>query len=983
MQRDGWILVEDRFDPQQLHRQETLFTVGNGYLGTRGSFEEGYPQAWPATFVNGVYDDVPIAHTELVNCPDWLPLTIRVDGERFRLDRGRVLSYQRRLDLRRGVLTRDVGWHSPSGQRVDLRFERFASLARPHTMGLRVEITPQDSEIEVEVQASLNGHPHNLGTMHWQQPEEGSEDGAVWLRTTTRHTDTELAMAARVEASVWTSGASQRTYTAPGQIEAVGCPGYPTLTANLRVEPEGTVRLDKLVAVYTSRDSAQKDSYGAGVEPDTLDRALETLRGLANYDELRAAHQAAWAERWDVADVIIEGSPRDQLAVRYSLFQTMIAAPRRDDRVSIPPKTLSGFAYRGHIFWDTEIFIVPFFIHTWPEVARCLLGYRYHTLPAARRKAEEMGLEGAMYPWESGATGREVTPKWVPDPRGEELIRIWAGDIEQHITSDVAYAVWHYWRATGDDAWMRDYGAEIMLDTAVFWGSRVEYDAQRGRYLITDVIGPDEYHDHVDNNFYTNRLVQWHLKRALEALSWLRREHPERATALEDRLDLTSERLAHWADVIGCIFLSHDPETGLIEQFEGFFDLEDVDLEAYEPRQRSMHAILGIEGANEAQVLKQPDVLMLLFLLRRQYDRETLEVNWDYYAPRTDHTYGSSLGPVIHTVLACKLDRVDEAYEHFCRAAYTDLKDLRGNTRDGIHAAAAAGTWQAVVFGFGGLEITAHGPVVQPRLPEGWTRLKFGLQHRGQWYDFDLKPLEVNEHGLAESNHQSTCPALRGVIFDLDGVLTDTAELHYLAWKRLAEKEGIPFDRQTNERLRGVSRRESLLIILGDRPASERELEEMMALKNGYYQDSLEGLDRTSFLPGSVALLKQVRAAGLKVAVASASKNARQVISKLEIDELVDAVSDGHSVERQKPAPDLFVHAANQLGLTPEECVVLEDAEAGVRAALAAGAWTVGVGPRERVGEADVVLSDLESVNWRGLRARLCQAARKAKTERF
>ena len=980
MQRDDWILVEDRFDPEHLHRQETLFTVGNGYLGTRGSFEEGYPQAWPATFVNGVYDDVPIAHTELVNCPDWLPLTIRVDGERFRLDRGRVLSYQRRLDLGRGVLTRDVGWRSPSGQRVDLRFERFASLAQPHTMGLRVEITARDSEIEVEVQSGLNGYPHNLGTMHWQQPEEGSEDGAVWLRTTTRHTDTELAMAARVDTSVSTSGASQRTYIAPGQIEAVGCPGYPTLTVHLRVEPERTVRLDKLVAVYTSRDPAEKDSYGAGVEPDALDRALETLRGLANYDGLRAAHEAAWDERWDVADVIIEGCPQDQLAVRYNLFQIIIAAPRRDDQVSIPPKTLSGFAYRGHVFWDTEIFIVPFFIHTWPEVARCLLGYRYHTLPAARRKAEEMGLEGAMYPWESGATGREVTPKWVPGPRGEELVRIWAGDIEQHITSDVAYAVWRYWRATGDDAWMRDYGAEIMLDTAVFWGSRVEYDARRGRYLITDVIGPDEYHDHVDNNFYTNRLVQWHLKRALEALAWLRREHPEQATALEDRLDLTSERLAHWADVIGCIFLSHDPETGLIEQFEGFFDLEDVDLEAYEPRQRSMHTILGIEGTNQSQVLKQPDVLMLLFLLRRQYDRETLEVNWDYYAPRTDHTYGSSLGPVVHAILACELERPEEAYEHFQRAAFVDLDDLRGNTRDGIHAAAAGGVWQTLVFGFGGVHLTSDGPVAEPCLPATWTRLKFRLLHRGQWYDFDLGQSEGGDEKPGVRAQALPGPDVDAVIFDLDGVLTDTSEFHYLAWKRLAEEEGIPFDRRTNERLRGVSRRESLSIILGDRQVSEREMHEMMARKNAYYQRYLEDLGRDNLLPGALNLLKEVRAAGLKVAVASASKNARTVIDKLGFDGLVDAVSDGYSVERQKPAPDLFEHAAGQLGVPPERCVVMEDAAAGVQAALAAGSWVVGIGPRERVGEADVVLSDLESVDWDGLRARLSQAAQKAKT---
>jgi len=696
---------------------------------------------------------------------------------------------------------------------------------------------------------------------------------------------------------------------------------------------------------------------------DKLDELLERRLG---YEDLLAAHVAAWGDVWEASDVVIEGDPKAQLAVRFNLFHLLAAAPRHDDRASIPAKTLSGFGYRGHVFWDTDIFAVPFLTFTQPALARNLLTYRYHTLPGARRKAKAAGYEGAMFAWESADTGDEVTPRWVPDPTGQNLVRIWPGDIELHISADVAHAVWHYWQVTGDEEWMRHYGARIILETAVFWGSRAEWNPARGCYELRDVIGPDEYHEHVNNNAFTNRMVQWHLATALEVLAWLRRQDPHRAAELERQLDLTPERLKRWADVVGCLFVPHDPESGLIEQFEGFFDLEDVNLADYEPRTRSMQAILGIEGANRAQVIKQPDVLMLLYLLREHYDQETLRVNWEYYAPRTDHTYGSSLGPAVHAILACELGRSEEAYAHFMRAALVDLEDLRDNAADGIHAGSAGGVWQALVFGFGGVRLTEAGPVANPRLPPGWARLKFRLRYRGQWYDFDLQP---------PASKTQQVPDIRGVIFDLDGVLTDTSEYHYLAWKRLADEEGIPFDRQANEALRGIPRRESLLLILGDRPATEEQIQEMTTRKNRYYQELIAGVTPANLLPGVTVLLDELRAAGVKIAVASASKNAQAVIERLGIGDRVDAVADGYSVERQKPAPDLFLHAAQRLGLTPEQCVVVEDAAAGVEAAKAAGMWAVGLGPVERVGAAHVVLPSLEGVHWADLRARLSRAA--------
>lgn len=342
---------------------------------------------------------------------------------------------------------------------------------------------------------------------------------------------------------------------------------------------------------------------------------------------------------------------------------------------------------------------------------------------------------------------RRSYPRWVTGAGGE-LVRIWCGDIELHINADVAYAVWHYWQATDDNDWMRSRGAEIILDTAVFWGSRVEWNGDRRCYEIRDVIGPDENHERVDNNTFTNRMAQWHLEIALSVLKWLREYDSQGAAELERRLDLTPERLKRWAHIVRHMLVLHDSETDLIEQFDGFFNLEDVNWADYESRTKSMQAILGIEGANQRQVLKQPDVLMLLYLLREsalqtrlslsEY-QHTLTTNWDYYTPRTDHTYGSSLGPAIQAILACNLDKSAEAYEHFMRAALVDLKDVRGNASEGIHGASTGGVWQAVVFGFAGVRLTETGPVIEAsHLPPSWTGLQFRLRWHDQWYDFDL-----------------------------------------------------------------------------------------------------------------------------------------------------------------------------------------------------------------------------------------------------
>lgn len=949
MESFGWTVIESQFDSSHLHHQETVFTLGNGYLGTRGSFEEGYPGDCSTTLIHGVYDDVPVVYTELVNCPNWLPITIIIDGQAFNLDQGQTLHYQRQLDLRLGVLSREIRWRSPAGHTVDIYFERFTSLADQHVLVQRCQVTSVDFTGEIEIQASINGEVDNQGVKHWEFVEQSITDNTLWLHTRTLNSAIDLAIAAKVQ-----------IIDLPAEIKALRTQNCPGLGTTLQIQPGQTIILEKLVTVFTSRDRV-----------DPVGEAVSLLNDLPSYTTVFAAHVAAWANVWQDSDIVIEGDIKAQLAVRYNIFQLLAVAPRHDDSVSIPAKTLSGYAYRGHIFWDTEVFIVPFLTLTQPALARNLLTYRYKTLAGARRKATDAGYEGALFAWESATTGDEVTPRWVPGPDGK-MIRIWCSDIELHINNDVAYAVWHYWQNTGDHAWMRDYGAEIILDTANYWASRAEWNREKGAYEISDVIGPDEYHEKINNNAFTNGMVQWHLQTALGVWDWLTRESGDRASILKQQLKLNKKRFQQWAEISQNLVFNQNADTGLIEQFDGFFDLKDVPLTEYEPRTKSMQVILGIEGANQQQVLKQPDVLMLLYLLRDRTNRQTLQTNWDYYNPRTDHTYGSSLGPAIHAILGCELGEPAEAYQHFMRSALVDLEDVRGNANEGIHAASAGGVWQALVFGFAGVKLTPEGPISSPHLPPGWTRLKFRLQWRNQWYEFDIQESATSDRQSAmisssTSNSQLATPQIKGVIFDLDGVITDTADFHYLGWKKITDQEGIPYDWETNEKMRGLPRRDSLLYILGDRKVSEAQIQDMMERKNNYYLELISEMTPDKLLPGVLNLLNELRAAGIKVALGSSSKNAHLVLQRLGIEDKFDAIADGYSVKNPKPAPDLFLHAAAELGLSPEECVVIEDATAGVEAAIAGGMYAVGLGPVERVGDAHVVLSNLEGIHWSDL----------------
>ncbi|MCU0256749.1 MAG: hypothetical protein MUF60_08380 [Vicinamibacterales bacterium] len=756
----GWRLVYEGFAPEAEGLREALCTLGNGFFATRGAAPECEADGthYPGTYLAGGYNRLvtqvsghAVEHEDLVNLPNWLPLTCRVaGGEWFHPRRFELRSCRQELDLRAGLLTRSLEFVDPGGRRTRLVHRRLVHMLHPHLAAQETTIVAENWSGRLEVRTALDGRVANAGVARYRSLDgrhldvvaaEPLGDDGLFLEVQTTQSRLRVSEAARVQ--VLRGGAVEDVER---RLERDGA--WLGQVLGVDVAEGEPVCVDKVLALFTSRDR--------GVSDCALD-AREALARAPGFDALLETHRRAWEHLWRRFDVEIEAAepgtaePRVPMALRLHVFHLLqtISPHSVDLDVGVPARGWHGEAYRGHVFWD-ELFIFPFLNFRLPKITRALLAYRHRRLDQARWAAREAGFDGAMYPWQSGSNGREESQRFHLNPRSGR----WLADhthLQRHVSAAIAHNVWRYVEVTNDTEFLQFHGAEMILEIARFWASLATFDPRTGRYEIRGVMGPDEYHDGypgadtagVHNNAYTNVMAVAVLGHALEALALL----PEdRRRELCDQLAIDGPTTRRWDDITRRmrVVFHHD---GIISQFEGYEDLLEVDWDAYRRRYGDIHRldrILEAEGdtPNRYKVSKQADVLMLFYLFSAEelialftrlgyaFDPSTIPRTIDYYTRRTCH--GSTLSRVVHSWVLARSDRAG-AWRLFTEAAMSDLLDVQqGTTAEGIHLGAMAGTLDFVQRGITGLVTSGDTLRFNPCLPDALASLRLQLRYRGQ-----------------------------------------------------------------------------------------------------------------------------------------------------------------------------------------------------------------------------------------------------------
>lgn len=746
-----WSLVFDAYDPDREGLREALCTLANGYVGVRGAAPESPADHvhYPGMYLAGCYNrlqtrvgGVAVEHEDMVNAPNWLPLTFRIDdGAWFDLDSVDLLSFRQELDMRRGLLLRRFRYRDNQHRTTTVTQRRFVSMHDVHVLGLETTIQPEDWSGTLEVRAALDGRVTNSGVKryrglpnsHLRAVAEGWNGAdSIWLETATSTSRIRIAVAARIRVNGATEVRAREFHRRSRIAE---------LTLAVAAEPNRPVTIEKVGVLFTSRDRAVFDSLSA---------ATGRLETAGSFDDLLAPHVLEWGRLWRRCQILVPDS--SQRAVNFHLFHLLQTLSEHviDADVGVPARGLHGEAYRGHVFWD-EVFVFPFLTLTFPEVARALLLYRWRRLAAARDAARSAGYRGAMFPWQSGSDGRDETPRihlnpvsgrWIPDH----------SHLQRHVGLAVAHNVWHYVKASGDLDFLSQYAAELLVEITRFWSSVAVFDKARGRYRIIGVIGPDEFHDAypdadrpgVDDNAYTNIMTARVARITLEALALL----PEqRRRELSEKLRIDRSELDRFEDLTHRMrvpFLA----DGVIDQFEGYGELTELDWADYRQRYgdiRRLDRILEAEGdtVNRYQVSKQADALMLLFILGEDQLRTTLaDLGYpvddtaiartiDHYRSRTSH--GSTLSAVVHA-WALARHHAEASWVHLVEALEGDIEDVQdGTTREGIHLGAMAGTVDLLIRGYTGLNTAGGALELEPALPAEMNRLDLSLRYLGHW----------------------------------------------------------------------------------------------------------------------------------------------------------------------------------------------------------------------------------------------------------
>ncbi len=702
------------YNPETSDFLESIFFQGNGYMGTRGfpCEDKGYRPHQKGLYMAGVFDQLKPGITDVVNTPNFFGLSVKV-GEQS-LHTASISTFLQKLCFRNGVLTRE--YVAILGDKhLQVKFSRFLSLSDVHTAAIRLEIIPLDFEGELTVTSSLDATSCNLPiqddqvkknveTVRYLELLSSSPlEGGGLMAFKTKATNISLVQAFRMMPSDNIKVLAQQNHSTENGLD------YHLTFHGKKGEP---YTLDKHITVFTSRDVPENQ-----IQITALNRLSHNLK--QGYEGLLLENQKEWARRWETSDIIITGDDRAQCAIRYTLFQLIGNNACQDSGVSIGARGLTHARYKGCYFWDTDIFMLPFYTYTNPEAARNLLLYRYHTLDAAREHAKKMSSKGARYPWMTSFDGSEQCESWD------------IGACEVHITADIVYGMDQYIRITGDTHFLLDYAAEVYLETARFWESRFTYDERYDQYNMLFVKGPDEYCGATQNNTYTNRLAVYNLSLALDTLSFLAEQHTDIYQALLHKLGLTRDELIKWENIVQKAVIPYDKEKHLFLQDETFMLLEPLDISSIKSDSIPMYHKICFDRLQRYRVLKQADLVLLMALFPQEFTYQQKKAVWDFYEPITLHDSTLSYG--IHAMLAAQLGIKEKACDYLFKSLYLDLENIMANTgTEGLHLAAFGATWQAVIFGFAGLSVEADSPKTSPSLPEGWEELSFTFYYRGR-----------------------------------------------------------------------------------------------------------------------------------------------------------------------------------------------------------------------------------------------------------
>ena len=738
-----WDITEQEFQKEDNYRNETTFALSNGYIGTRGTFEEAYPfdidTGLEGNFVNGFYESEHIRYGEanfgspllsqsLLNLPNLKETRVLLDGELFSMKEGSVEEYKRTLHMKEGVLERTLVWTSPKGKKTKIRISRLVSFARKNIMVIRYEVTPLNYSGSIEFVSKLSADVEN----HTRKTNPIVDYGPFGRRLEKRNLwakEDRLYYEGETIGSHLTMacGSAHTILSQKETVKADWKADMGELEASLSCTLEGTegesIVLEKFIC-YTTQLDMPKEELEVFVTEE-LNRARQ--EGYSCLEERQKEYMESF---WKIADVRIKGNEALQQGIHFNLFH-IIQSAGRDGRTGMGAKGLSGEGYEGHYFWDTEMYVLPVLVYTEPEAARHLLDYRYSTLDQARSRARILGHEkGALYPWRT-INGEEASTYYP------------LGTAQYHINGDISYALSLYLQVTGDVEYLKEKGAEILIETARVWADVGSFaKCKGGKYCICDVTGPDEYNVLVDNNFYTNLMARENLRDAVNAVEYLEKHAPECLKALEEKLEFSTEEILLWKEIIEKMYFPYDEERQVYPMDDGFMMRKPWDENKIPPEKRAWlyenyHPLFIMRH----RMSKQADAILGMYLHSNLFTKEEIKRNYDFYQEVTLHH--SSLSTCIFGIVACDIGYLDTGYEYFSQSARMDLDDYHNNFYAGIHAANMAGTWQAIVNGFAGMRCQESELRFKPAIPKEWEAYSFRLKYRGTLLEVSISKEEA------------------------------------------------------------------------------------------------------------------------------------------------------------------------------------------------------------------------------------------------